>query len=196
MQRGLGEAEISDVLRACPSRVATSRRPYTSSRGCARTRCGTPASASGARAVARGGDPRAGRARCRAACRAAGRRRLRCTRAERANTLSAASGSPYGMSEAHRICSGGTSESRLSWSSGVQVELSKKMFSTLRASLPMPACATIAACARISEASGWRSATCPSSSGMPGGRPRPGVDEHRQAALVREREDGLELADR
>ena len=95
------------------------------------------------------------------------------TRAARANTLSAASGSPYGMSEAHRICSGGTSESRLSWSSGVQVELSKKMFSTLRASLPMPACATIAACARISEASGCRSATCPSSSGMPGGRPRP-----------------------
>ena len=95
------------------------------------------------------------------------------TRAERAKRLSAASGSPYGMSEAHRICSGGTSESRLSWSSGVQVELSKKMFSTLRASLPMPACATIAACARISDAPGCRSATCPSSSGMPGGSPRP-----------------------
>src|SRR5436853_591446 len=44
------------------------------------------------------------------------------------------------MTEAHRICSGDTSESRLSWSSGVQVELSKKMFSTLRASLPMPSC--------------------------------------------------------
>ena len=62
---------------------------------------------------------------------------------------------------------GGTSESRLSRSYGDHVELSKKMFSTLRASSPMPACATIAACARISDAPGCRSATCPSSRGIP-----------------------------
>ena len=40
------------------------------------------------------------------------------------------------MSDAHRICSGGTSESRLSWSSGVQVELSKIAVDALKADCP------------------------------------------------------------